>query len=93
MNKRPLAVTVISWVYIVVGVVALIFHLSQDKIQHPFQYDIIWIVFVELAAIVSGAFMLRAENWARWLAVAWIAFHVGLSLFHPVRELLIHSVL
>ncbi|HEY1801315.1 MAG TPA: hypothetical protein VGG46_10315 [Terriglobales bacterium] len=92
-RNRPIAVSVISGVYIVVGVVALAFHLSQYTIQHPFQYDIVWIVLVELAAIVSGAFMLRAKNWARWLAIAWIAFHVGRSLFHPVRELLIHSVL
>ncbi len=93
MNKRPLAVTIISCVYIVTGVVGLAYHLSQFKVQHPFEYDIVWIVLVELAAIASGAFMLRGRNWARWLAIAWIAFHVGLSIFHPWPELVIHSLL
>jgi len=33
------------------------------------------------------------QNWARWLALAWVVFHVGLSLFHPLPELLIHAAL
>jgi hypothetical protein len=36
--------------------------------------------------------MMRGQNWARWLAVAWMAFHVILSAFHAVRELAIHSL-
>ena len=36
--------------------------------------------------------MLRGQNWARWLAVAWMAFHVAISVFHPLRELAIHVV-
>jgi hypothetical protein len=92
MRKRPLAVIIISCVYIVTGVAALAFHLNQFKIQHPFQYDIMWIAVVEIAAIVAGIYMLRGTNWARWLALAWIAFHVVLSIFHPLRELVIHSL-
>lgn len=91
--KRPLAVIIISVVYIITGVLGLAFHLSQYKIQHPFEYDIVWIALVEIAAIVAGTFMLHGNKWARWLAIAWIAFHVGLSIFHPWRELLIHSLL
>jgi hypothetical protein len=37
--------------------------------------------------------MLRAHNWARWLALAWIAFHVVLSAFHAFSELVIHGLL
>lgn len=93
MNKRPIAVTIISVIYIVTGVLGLAFHLSQYKIRHPFEYDIVWIALVEIAAIIAGTFMLQGNNWARWLAIAWIAFHVGLSIFHPWHELAIHSVL
>jgi hypothetical protein len=32
------------------------------------------------------------QNWARWLALAWIAFHVVLSALHPIPELIIHAV-
>jgi hypothetical protein len=34
--------------------------------------------------------MLRGSNWARWLAMLWIASHVIISAFHPIRELAIH---
>ncbi len=37
--------------------------------------------------------MLRAHNWARWLAIAWIAFHVALSAFHALGEFAIHGLL
>jgi len=29
---------------------------------------------VRLSGIVAGVWMLRGENWARWLAIAWIVF-------------------
>jgi len=47
---------------------------------------------VEIAAIVSGAFLLRGENWARWAAVVWIGFHVVLSAFHELREFIVHAL-
>ena len=34
--------------------------------------------------------MLRGHNWARWLALAWIVYHVILSAFHMLSELAIH---
>jgi hypothetical protein len=36
--------------------------------------------------------MLRGHNWARWVALAWIAFHVVLSAFHAFGEFAIHAV-
>ena len=46
-----------------------------------------------LASIVAGLFMLRGHNWARWLLVAWIAFHIVISALHSVLQLLIHVVI
>jgi hypothetical protein len=34
--------------------------------------------------------MLRGRNWARWIALAWIAFHVIVSAFHTVAEFSMH---
>jgi hypothetical protein len=36
--------------------------------------------------------MLRGRNWARWGALAWMAFHVVLSAFHSLVQLAMHSV-
>ena len=92
MNKRPIAVTPIAVIYILTGVAAAADHLIGFRIQHPFQYDILWVEIVSLIAILCGAFMLRGCNWARWLAIAWIAFHVALTAFHTLPELAIHSL-
>ncbi len=37
--------------------------------------------------------MLRGSNWARWLALAWIAFRVFLSFLHSWQEVLVHCLL
>jgi hypothetical protein len=47
---------------------------------------------VEVLAVVSGSFMLMGCNWARWLAVAWMAFHVILSAFHSASEMIVHGL-
>lgn len=92
MNKRPLAVTIIAFVYILTGAVGAVYHLIGFKVQHPFQYDILWIEIISLIAILCGVYLLRGHNWARWLALAWMAFHVILSAFHTLPELAIHSL-
>jgi hypothetical protein len=92
MNKRPLSVTIIGWVYIVMGAIGFASGVSDFRAQHPFQFDIIGVELIRLTAAVSGAFMLRGDNWARWLALAWMGFHVILSAFHTVTELAIHSL-
>jgi hypothetical protein len=41
------------------------------------------IEFTELLALIAGIFRLRRHDWARWLALAWMAFHVKLTAFPP----------
>jgi uncharacterized membrane protein HdeD (DUF308 family) len=93
MNKRPLSVTVIGWLFLVTGVIGLAYHAAEFNIKGSFQYDLVLVCFVRFLAIVFAVFMLRANNWARWLLVAWIAFHVILSGFHSLLQLIVHSFL
>jgi hypothetical protein len=79
--------------FIATGVVGLARHFADFKATQPFEYDLVWIFIVELAAIVCGAFMLRGANWARWLASAWMAFYVILSFFDSLREVVVHGLL
>ena len=37
--------------------------------------------------------MLRGSNWARWLLIVWLGYHVALSVFHAPFELVVHSLL
>jgi hypothetical protein len=91
-NKRPLPVTIVSCLYAATGVIGLAFHLAQFKPQQPFQSDIIWISLVSLIAIVCSVAMFRGSNWGRWLAMAWIGFHVILSFFHSWRQVAVHAL-
>jgi len=93
VNRRPLAVTIIACLYILTGVVGFAFHFTDFTKPPRLEYDIAWVELIRLLAIVSGVFMLRGSDWARWLAVAWIAYHVVLSAFHSWPQVAVHSLL
>lgn len=93
MNKRPRSVIVISWLFVAAGVVGFVYHTTEFTLQGPLQYGLVWVCFLRLLAIVCGVFMLRGSNSARWLLLAWIAYHVILSASHTLSEFLVHSLL
>jgi hypothetical protein len=93
MNKRPRSITVISWIFIAAGAIGLAYHATEFKADRPFQYDVVWVCLVRLLAILSGVFMLRASNWARWLLVVWMGYHIVLSVLHSPLQLFVHGLL
>jgi hypothetical protein len=93
MYKRPISVTLLSWVLITAGAVGLVYHSTELKTLHPFPYDTLLIELVRLLAVIAGVYMLKGHNWARWLAIAWIALHVGVSYFHSWGEMAMHAVI
>jgi hypothetical protein len=92
-NHRPLSVTILAWLYIAVGTIGLFMHMRVLTRGNAFRFDGVWIELTELTAILCGVFLLRGHNWARWLAMAWIGFHVVLSVLDAHRGLVMHSVL
>ena len=91
MTKRALPVIIVACLYVVIGVGGFAQHFSELRAQ-PWQSDAIWPEAVSLIAIVAGVYLLRGKNWARWLALGWIGFHVVLSFFHTRMELAIHCL-
>lgn len=92
-RKRPFSISVLAWLYIVVGAVGTAGHYANFWQHRPETNEVVWITALGAGAIVAGAFMLRGQNWARWLALIWMAAHVAISAFHPRRELIMHSLL
>lgn len=88
LGKRPLSILVLSCLYIAIGTTGFAYHFPRPL---EFHYEDVWIEGTELLAFVAGVFMLRGHNWARWVALAWIAFHVAIS-FPVVRQIAIHSL-
>ena len=92
MKNRPLAVIVISVVYIVIGAVGFAYYVGDFRLR-PMEAGLVLAETVRLLAVVAGVYMLRARNWARWLALAWMAVHVVLSVFHSSVQVLVHAAL
>jgi hypothetical protein len=92
-RKCPISVMIVSALYIAVGVLGTGAHIVQSMMQKPAISETFWTIAFEVTAVVAGVYMVRGRNWARWLALAWMAAHVAISIFHSRQELIIHSVL
>jgi hypothetical protein len=70
--KRPFAVNFLGYSFIAVGIAALVYQLIKGTLD----FWMILIALFELLAVVAGVFLLKGRNWARWLLMAWVGFHV-----------------
>jgi len=86
MKRPPLAVIIIAALYLAVGLGGFVLHFPR----HWHNEDV-WIELTEAAAVVCGVFLLLAKNWARWLAVVWMAFHVAIS-FPVIQQFIVHLI-
>jgi hypothetical protein len=93
MRQRPLAITVIGWIFIAAGSVGLSYHATKFNAERPFDYELVLVCLIRLLAILGGVFMLRGHNWARGILAVWMVYHIVLSAFHTVSELAMHTVL
>jgi hypothetical protein len=89
--RRPFCTTFLGWLLIVVGLAALCYHLVKGGLD----FWTIPMALFEITGIAAGIFLLKGRNWARWLVLGWLAFHVvgkgldSLSLALPHLVLLI----
>jgi len=89
MKKPPIPVIIVSTLFILVGIVGFAFHVKElsDKV-----YETIWVLFVEILAIACGILLLLKITWARWLAIAWLLYHIIISAFNSRSEMIAHIV-
>lgn len=88
-NRRPVAILLVSCLYMAVGAVGFVLNFTKLR---TLQHDSLWIELTEALALLAGVFMFRGRNWARWLALVWMAFHVAIS-FPIARQVVIHSII
>jgi uncharacterized membrane protein HdeD (DUF308 family) len=87
--KRPFQVTMLGWLFIAVGILSTIYHLLKS----PLDRWTVPILLVGIIAIVAGVFLLRGARWARWVVLAWLAFHVVVSALNSLSDAMPHVVL
>jgi hypothetical protein len=68
---------------------ALCYYLVKGRLD----FWIIPIALVEITAIVAGIFLLKGRNWARWLVLMWLAFHVVVSALDSFSSSVPHFLL
>lgn len=66
---------------------------ANARILWPPEQDLICILAIDTIGIACGAFMFRGQNWARWLALAWVGGHVVIVSFYMRQEILPHVVI
>ena len=91
--KSPIPVVIIGWLFIVAGIIGFIYHLKDLNLRDLFSNDAMWVLFVRLLAIAGGILVLRANNAGRWLLVLWLMYHVVLSFFHSLSEVVTHVII
>lgn len=103
MMKRRLSVTILAWVFIVVGSLGLATGLIQLltitsrgsllSLNRHYLTESGLILLSGLVAAIGGAGLLHGFRWARWLCILWMAFHVVLSIWHSPVEVIFHLVM
>lgn len=92
-NQRPIAITAVSWLIIIAGIFGLTRGFVNARTLWPPEQDLIWVVVVDAIGIACGIFMLRRQNWARWLTLAWIGSHVAIVSIYIRNEILPHAII
>jgi hypothetical protein len=92
-RKCPTSVIVIACLFILAGSIGVAYHASEFNFHGPFRNDVVLVLFVRLLAVVGAVFMLRGQNWARWLLIIWLGYHIILSAFHTLSQVIVHTLL
>src|SRR5258705_11828577 len=92
MKNRPLAVIIVSVLFIITGCVGFVYHIKDLFESNARPNELIWILFLRILAVVCGLLLLFRISWARWLAIAWLAYHILISAFNSTSEMIAHVV-
>ena len=102
-TTRPRAIVATAWLFIVVGTGGILNDVlpllgpgaasAREALLVEGRMGLALIWTVRLLAVIGGALVLHGSNRGRWLLAAWMAFHVGLSLFHSPLEAALHAAI
>lgn len=103
MQDRPVSVTIVGWVLVLLGLLGAVgVYMTSDipdaernmalSSLSPSAERIIGLAGVAIS-VICGLAVLKRQNWARWLYVIWNVAAIGLALFtSPATSLLLVPV-
>ena len=93
MKGRPIAVIIVSILLILTGCFGIANHIKDFSEPNANLSALIWVLFVRILAIVCGLLLLFRINWARWLAIAWLVYHILIGALNSTSEMIAHIVI
>jgi hypothetical protein len=93
MKNRPFPVIIVSILFILAGLTGFFYHLKDFSQAGANKSELIWVLFLRILAVVCGLLLLFRVNLARWIAIAWLLYHVVISAFNSTSEMITHIVL
>ena len=99
MNTRPFSIVILGWLFLLFGFVSFItgllplLGLSGTERPVPSLAQLGIAEISRLLAILGGAGLLLGRNWARWLLVGWMAYHVLIGWVHSPGQAMAHALL
>jgi|GEM_PF-855727 hypothetical protein len=93
MSKRPLVITMIAGLFLAIGAAGILRPLADGGLHSRFHDGELWIFLLAFVAVICGVFLLLRQNWARWLTLAWMAAHVGISFLNSFQEVAAHALI
>jgi len=91
MTDRPFSVTAISGLFLAVGIAGIV-RVFQIRAWHHFSSEDAAALALNAVAIFCGVVLLQRRNWARWLALAWIAAHIAIGFLNSLQQVAIHAL-
>jgi hypothetical protein len=82
----------VGWLLVGAGVVGMIFPVIALRQPGWSVVDLLTIVATNLIGLFCGVLLLRRVRWARWLAIAWLGFHVAIGALNSVKSGLVHAL-
>ena len=95
--RRPLPITIVGWLFVLVGGGGIVTQLVQlvngGALDDRGLRDVAIVLTLRLIALAGGVFVLRGADWARWLLIVWMAYHIWISLQHSWLEAAMHAAI
>ena len=101
-TRRPTDITVIGWFFVVFGFASFLSGLVRIGAAGS-GHRLVWQPLtpsewlapegIRLIAFFGGIALLARWTGARWVLLAWMLFHIGLSLFHGLGPVVVHVTL